>query len=292
MPRPLTGVWIVIAGGLLTLFGVASAAAQGKSGQAPAAGKGKPTHPGGGPPVTQVGTPTPASASLQTWLDDASPIGTGNTWVSLAGAEWRSDSGREIEAPITSVLTGVAPRLSLGASVPAYHFDAAGGGSQNGIGDVPIFAKLVVVNPADGEHHVGLAVTPLIDVSNEPVADGASRVTWAVPVSVEVRGTRSRVYASGGYFSSGAVFGTAALEVTAVPRVRLTATLGESYATSVTAIVAGASRHRIDASVSAAVAASRAAVLFVAAGHAFSGDPALDGGPWVAGGVAFRVSHR
>jgi len=289
----------LLALGLSFALGGATAAAQGKGngGQGSSSSHGnsshgKPTHPGGGPPVTQIGTPTPATVSLSSWLDDASPLGMGATWLSVAAADWRSDSGRELEVPIVSIATGVAPRVSLGASMPVYHFQDVSGTTQNGIGDVPLFAKVVLMNPAEGSRHVGVALTPLVDVSSEAAADGASRVTWAVPVSVEARMTHARVYGSGGYFSSGAVFGTGALEVAIAPRVRVTATLGESYATRVDAAAVGASRHRTDISASAAVLVNRGAAVFAAVGHAFSGTPAVDGGPWIAGGLAVRLARR
>jgi hypothetical protein len=273
--------------GLVIALSVEPAAAQGKSGQAP--GKNKPTHPGGGPP-TQAATPTPATASLESWLDDATPVGFRTTWVSLAAAEWSSDAGRMIDAPIVSVVTGVAPRLSLGASLPAYYFQDPSGSTQAGIGDVPLFAKIMLVNPAASG--VGVAITPLMEVSSETPAVGASRVTWAVPVSVEARMTGARVYASGGYFSSGAVFGTGALEVALAPRLRVTGSLGESYATNTLGLAAGTSRHRIDTSVMVTMRASRAAAVFAAVGHAFSGQPTVDGGPWIAGGLSFQLSRR
>jgi len=273
--------------GLVMALLVEPAAAQGKSGQSP--GKNKPTHPGGGPP-TQAATPTPATAPLESWLDDATPVGFRTTWVSVAAAEWSSDAGRMIEAPIVSVATGVAPRLSLGASLPAYYFEDPSGVTQTGIGDVPLFAKIMLVNPAAGG--VGLAVTPLMEVSSQAPVAGASRVTWAVPVSVEARMTGARVYASGGYFSSGAVFGTGALEIALAPRVRVTGLLGESYATNTTGLAVGTSRHRVDTSVMVTVRASPAAAVFAAVGHAFSGQPTVDGGPWIAGGLSFRVSRR
>jgi hypothetical protein len=255
-------------------------------------GHGKPTHPGGGPPVTQVGTPTPATVSLSSWLDDASPLGQGTTWLAVGVAEWNSDAGREVEAPIVSVATGLAPRVSVGVSMPVYYFQDSSGATQNGVGDVPLFAKIVLMDPGGGSHRVGVALTPLVDVSSEAAADGASRVTWAVPVSIEVRMKNARVYGSGGYYSSGAAFGTGALEVTVAPRVRITATLGESYATEVDAAAAGASRHRTDISATAAVLVSRTAAFFGAVGHAFSGTPTVDGGPWIAGGLSMRLGRR
>jgi|SRR5579863_670519 len=273
--------------GLMIAISVEPAAAQGKSGQAP--GKDKPTHPGGGPP-TQVATPTPATAPFESWLDDATPIGFRTTWVSVAAAEWSNDAGRVIDAPIVSVATGVSPRLSLGASLPAYFFQDSSGGTQTGIGDVPLFAKIVLINPAASA--VGVAVTPLMEVNSGTPAAGTSRVTWAVPVSVEARMTGARVYASGGYFSSGAVFGTGALEVALAPRLRVTGLLGESYATNTVGLAAGTSRHRIDTSVMVTARASPSAAIFAAVGHAFSGQPTVDGGPWIAGGLSFRLSRR
>jgi hypothetical protein len=43
---------------------------------------------------------------------------------------------------------------------------------------------------------------------------------------------------------------------------------------------------------SAAVLIKPGAAVFAAVSHAFSGTPAVDGGPWIAGGLSLRLARR
>jgi hypothetical protein len=54
-------------------------------------------------------------------------------------------------------------------------------------------------------------------------------VNWAIPVSVELQQSRWRVYGSTGYFSRGAVFASAALEVSVTNRAAVTGTISRSH---------------------------------------------------------------
>ena len=209
-----------------------------------------------------------------------------------SAGRWGTDIRRDIEAPVLVAAAGLSRRVNLGAGVPIYHIQDSSGLTQSGVGDVSVFAKVGLIDPATNDRHVGVALTPLVEIAGPAPTDGTSRVNWAVPISLEARATRSRVYGSAGYFSAGAVFGTGALEVTVNPHFLLTATVGESYATRVVDVTAGVGRHRTDVSMGAAMLVKPTVSLFVAVGHSFSGDPLVDGGPWIAGGVAFRFARR
>lgn len=272
------------------LVAPATVAAQGKSGQTPAASHGKkPGQLGGGPTTTTASTPTPATISLATWLDDASLLTPGAVWVSASAARWKTDAGTVIEAPILNVAAGLSPRVNLGAGVPFYRFTDTAGATESGIADVMLFGKIGLRSP---ESHVGVALTPVIDIAGQATTDGSSRVTWALPVSLERRSGDSRAYGSAGYWSNGAIFGTGALEFTVAPTVSLTGSLGYSYATRAASVPAGQNRYRTDLSGTVAVTPRPSFSVFGAVGHAFSGTPSIDGGLWIAAGASFRVKGR
>jgi hypothetical protein len=113
-----------------------------------------------------------------------------------------------------------------------------------------------------GAHTVGVAISPLLEVLSEAsLSDetlGLSRVNWALPVSVETTRGPTRLLASAGYFSRGAVFVAGGLERSVSERVALTGSLSLMHATSVepTSDLAELSRSRVDASVGFVVAPS------------------------------------
>ena len=53
----------------------------------------------------------------------------------------------------------------------------------------------------------------MIEVLSVAPLDGGSRVNWALPASVELQRDGWRLYATGGYFSRGAMFGSGAVEI-------------------------------------------------------------------------------
>jgi len=83
--------------------------------------------------------------------DDASLLGAGATWVALSAGWWGTDTGREIEAPVVTAAAGLSPRVNLGAGVPIYHSQDASGVTQSGVGDVSLFAKVGLIDPATTE---------------------------------------------------------------------------------------------------------------------------------------------
>jgi hypothetical protein len=155
---------------------------------------------------------------------------------------------------------------------------------------VSIFGKIGLVNPA--AHGVGVALTPIVVEYTTVTSTGSQRqAAWAVPVGLEARGTHGRVYGSIGYFSSGALFANGAGEWSLTSKFGLSGTLGVTRATG-SAVQTASSLHRVDTSASAFVLPSPAVSLFVAVGRSFSGDPLLDGGPWVAAGIAIHHPKR
>lgn len=284
MPR--AGVMAVVA--ISAALVSATASAQGKSGNPPGGGKGKSHQPGAGsgPATPTAITPSPAAASFSSWLDDATVPAPGAAWFSLAVGEWNSDAGRDIEAPVPAFALGLAPHLSVGGNFPIDTFQDSTGTTASGVGDVSLFAKLGLVDPAS--HTVGAAIIPIIQLS--PATDGSTGrdVSWALPLSLEMRGSHGRIYGTGGYFSSGSIFASGAAELRVAPRVAIAGILGHSYAVDASTVPLGQSRHRTDISAVLAFLASPHAIFFATIGHAYSGDPTADGGPWIAGGIVVR----
>lgn len=283
MPR--AGVAAVLA---LTASLVAGPAwAQGKSGKAPGASHGHQPGGGNGPKTPSAPTPSPATASFTSWIDDATLLDPKTVWVAFSAGEWNSPAGRAIEAPVTAVVAGVAPHVGVGAGVPVDTFRDNTGATSTGLGDVSLFAKVGVIDPAS--HTVGIAVSPIVQISTPTDGTSGREANWALPVSLEVRGAHGRVYGTGGYFSSGSVFASGAVELRPAPRLALTGMLGHTYAVRSDTVPLGESRHRTDVSGSVALLLSMRAAVFASVGHAFSGNAAADGGPWIAAGFAFRT---
>jgi len=170
---------------------------------------------------------------------------------------------------------GVAPRLQVGGSLPIYHFRDQAGTSASGVGTVSVYGKAVLVDPA-GAGRIGVALTPLIETS--PGAD--SPFGWALPVNVEMRADRFRVYCSGGYFSRGSVFGSAALEVPAGRSMAVTGNFGQSHASG---------SHQTSLGVTLSFFSTPTTGLYVSASHSSSGAALNNGGVSIGGGVSLAL---
>jgi hypothetical protein len=117
----------------------------------------------------------------------------------------------------------------------------------------------------------------------ELVPGAAQRFGWALPVNIEARTHRVRIYGSTGYFSRGSVFGSVAAEIPAGRRTTLTGNFGQSYAQG---------SHQTDIGIGMAVSASPKTSVFVNLGHSFISDPAVAGGVSFGGGMAYTLSRR
>jgi hypothetical protein len=223
-------------------------------------------------------------ASLTTWLDDTTPLMKGEMWLGLSVAHWTTDDAKTLFAPIVFASGGLSSRVSAGATAPVYHQRDSSGNDFSGIGDVTFFGKFSLRDPAT--HRLGLALTPVVLVYQS--SDAGRRAAWAVPISLERRASRGRVYGSAGYFSGGAIFGNAAAEAWLGSRVAAGVVFGATRRTSSDSIETLVSRHRIDLSGTVSISAARTFALFGSIGKSFTGAPALDGGPWIAGGILIR----
>ena len=195
----------------------------------------------GSPPIG----PSLAFRQFGAWLDDASTEGRGVGRVNVGAGYWRTTDGRQINAPMIDAGVDLSDRIHVSAFVPFYRA-TFGAESMAGLDDAYLSAKVIVLTGAQSGGRFGMAVSPVLEVLNGGFT--SDRVHWALPVSIEVRARRLRVYGATGYFSRGAIFGGAAMEWTAPTNSVIWASLTDSYAleTGTDAPLAASDRHRVD----------------------------------------------
>jgi hypothetical protein len=281
---------------LSTLVASGPAIAQGRSDSAPgktkeknakgetaASGSSRASQSGLASPITATSSISAPAASANSvvyygsWLDDASMVAPREIWVGLATGYWRGDSNRQIDAPVVSAAVGITPRVQAGGSASFYHFRDAEGISENGFGSFSLYGKFLLADPARAPNAIGVAITPLLEFS----PGSESPAGWALPVNVETRRGAVRVYGSGGYFSRGSVFATAAVDVPVSSIVFINATFGQSYARAGT--------HQTSFGVGASVGLTSTSGLFVGLGHTLMPAELGPGGVSLAGGMSFLL---
>ena len=184
------GAWLCFA---------APAVAQGK-GHGNAFGHAKTTASAAPAAVTTAGASAPGGVpsgelsgvrNFASWLDDASIVEPGSGVMSFAAGYWRLAGFSELDVPSFDVGVGLARRVQVGASVPVYHASATGGPVARGIGDMYLNAKVQLREPAAGAGgRIGVALVPLVQILSAEPALGESRVSWGLPVAIEVQRQR------------------------------------------------------------------------------------------------------
>jgi hypothetical protein len=244
------------------LLGAQSAAAQGRR---PPRNPKKP--PGAGTSGrTQI--PVATGTALPAWLDDAETLDAKSASVELSVGRWSAVDGGETYGPVLDVGVGATSWLQLGATLPYYRAKYDDGYKASGLGDSYFLAKVQLFDPS--EYAVGLSIQPLVEVlSQASVSDstlGLTRVNWGLPVSVQVGNeeTRTRAYATAGYFSRHTVFAGGAVEKDLLSALTLGASVSYSYATQTAAAsdLAGLSRSRTDVGVFLYVSVTPQVTLF------------------------------
>ncbi len=230
--------------------------------------------------VTAANAPSTSASSViyyGSWLDDASIVPAGGGWISLSTGYWKAEALRQVDAPVVSAIAGLHRRVQVGASVPIYHFSDNTGISETGVGNAAIYGKAQLIDPGANVSGFGLAIAPLMEISS----GAQERFGWALPLNVELRREGVRLYGSGGYFSRGSVFGSAAAELMAGSRASITGSFGQSYARAGT--------HQSSIGISLAVFASPTTSVFVGLGRTFQPVEVGPGGSSIAGGASFML---
>ena len=241
------------------------------------------TESGIASPVTATtSVSAPASAAnariyYGSWLDDASVVAPGDVWIGLSTGYWRGQGSRQIDAPVASAAVGIARRVQAGGNFSFYHFRDADGYADNGPGTMSVYGKFVLVDPTTSTRALGVAVTPLVEVS--PGVE--EEMGWAIPVNIEARRGSARIYGSAGYFSRGSTFATVGLDVPVAARMSLSGSFGQSYASSGT--------HQTSFSGGAFFTLTSTGGVFVGVGQTLMPDAVGPGGLSIAGGVSFLL---
>jgi hypothetical protein len=279
----------------------AIAAAQG-NGHGHAYGKRNQAASGTGVPAPSPSPTSPSGAfepqpvgsgvrNFGSWLDDASIMPEGASTVTVSFAYWKTPSYREFDVPVADGAIGVARRVQFGMSVPYYHASEAGMPVARGVGDLYFSTKIQLREPSP--KRLGVALTPLVEVLGVPAAPDRSRVSWAIPVNVELQRKEWRAFASTGYFSRGAVFASGALEVALSDRTWLTLSLSQSHSLErddlSTAL--GIAQTRADASGGVAWLLSPRTSIFATVGRTLSSKDPTSASVFLTSGVSFSVGQ-
>lgn len=270
---------VCVATASLTAQGKGSAPGQAKKSSAAANSK----IPASSSASSSTNTPSSSASTViyyGSWLDDASIVPPGGAWIGLSTGYWKAEALRQIDAPVMSAVVGLNRRLQIGGSVPIYHFRDGTGLSESGIGNIAIYGKALIIDPTSQANGIGVAVAPLVEISSS----APDRIGWALPLNVEVRRERIRMYGSGGYFSRGSVFGSFAAEVPAGERVSITGTFGQSFA--------NAGSHQTSLGVSLGLSVSSSSSFYVGLGKSFQPAAAGPGGTSLAGGASFLLPSK
>ena len=281
---------------LAAVVAAGSAFAQGRSDSAPGKTKDKTkkeesssrqpsraSESGLASPVTAATDTSAPAASANSfayygsWLDDASIVEPGDVWIGVATGYWRGNSNRQFDVPVASVAVGINRRFQAGGSVSFYHFRDAEGLSESGLGNLSAYGKFQLLDPARAAGAIGVAVTPLIEVT-----PGASeRLGWALPVNIEVQRGGLRFYGSSGYFSRGSVFGTLGADVPVAQRISISANFGQSYAR--------AGSHQTSFGIGASIGVGSSSGVYVGMGQTVMPSSLGQGGLSLAGGLSFLL---
>lgn len=219
-------IWRRALGGLsLVLACCATAAAQGRSAQAP--GKNKPKTTTAAPSRNELAAvavapvPSTSGATPLAWIDDATLLPPGMVTASLSALRWSGGGLSEVDFPIVDFAAGIAPRLQVSASVPRVVGGGDPDGAVGGVGTSFFGAKIGVYQHPKRSFKV--AATPTLQVLGEGVVaslePGEGRVRWGLPVSAEVSRGALRIYGGSGYFSPGLWFAGAAVATQASEKV-------------------------------------------------------------------------
>jgi hypothetical protein len=246
-------------------------------------------------PETPPDIPGTGVRQFGVWLDDATLSPRGQGWATFGIGYSRSIFGRQWDAPSVDAGLGVSPRVQLAVSAPFTKATYTDGTVNRGVGDVYVAAKLGLLDPTAEGRSFGIALVPVVEVlSSGSVAEGSSRVNWALPIAVEKRFTSFRAYGTAGYFSRGSVFASGALEVPVNAKITATATVSHSRSLDEDPLsdALELSRSRWDVSGGAVYFFSPRATFYGSVGRTVSRLDANGSSLSLGAGVSFGFQHR
>jgi hypothetical protein len=242
---------------------------------------------GGGAEEIQI--PGTGIRNFGSWLDDATLMEPGQAFMSIGFGLWKMPGYQEFDFPTIDTAIGLHRRVQLGVSAPFYHAHEPGGPTARGVGNLYFSSKVLLRDPA--AHRLGFSVTPTLEVLSSPAADGG-RMSWALPVNMEVQGTAWRFYGSTGYFSRGALFASGALEHQLTDRAWVTGTISHSHSIDPDplSVALGLTQTRTDVSGGAAVSLTPHLAAFGSVGRTISKRDANSATLMLTGGVAINFN--
>jgi hypothetical protein len=163
------------------------------------------------------------------WLDDATVMEPGVGGLTLSVGYWRTPAYREWDMPVADASLGLTRRVQVGVTAPYFHAGEPGGAIAHGLGDLYVSGKVQLRDPSAPHRRVGFSVTPVLEVLTAAPSVDQSRLSWALPGNVEVRGTGWRAFGSAGYFSRGSLFASGAVEAPVSDRAWVTGTISRSH---------------------------------------------------------------
>jgi hypothetical protein len=282
---------------LAALLAGLTAVSVGAQGKGLGKGKGKsgsgPTTSGSAAPTGAAMTESAGFRQFGSWLDDASILTPGHAWTAISFGHYRSAGGRQTDFPVVDAGIGFSTRAQFGISVPYYRLHFTDGTNAGGLGDVVLSGKFMLIDPTRGKRSVGLAISPVLEISDDPL-QGSPAVTWAAPVSGELRGSRYRVFGSTGYFSRGALFASAAIEVPVKERVVVSSALSLMRSTNdnAGADAMGLSKGRADVTASAAYFMTPSVAIFGGTGRTIGNADGAGTTFMLTGGVSLTFAPR
>jgi hypothetical protein len=259
-------------------------------------------HPGGSSAASTASGPSAAGApeiqlpgtgirNFGSWLDDATVMAPGNAYFSVGFGYWKMAGFREFDVPTVDGGVAVNRRVQVGVSVPYYRANEPGGPVAAGFGTVYLSTKVQLKDAAS--HRVGFAVTPALEILSASPGNGQGRVSWALPVSVEVQRTGWRTYGSAGYFSRGALFAAGAVEKSITERTSLTGSISHSHSMDPDplSVALGLAQTRTDVAGGATVFATPKVAVYGSVGRTISKQDSNSASLMITGGVSMSFTR-
>jgi hypothetical protein len=231
---------------------------------------------------------TSSVASPFAWLDDGRILPTATVSVAVSTLRWEGTGASEVDAPVTSIAAGVAPRVQIGASIPHIIGSADPAGAVGGLGSLYFYGKVGLLGD---ESPIKLAVSPTIEVLSEgaalSLAPTESRAQFGLPVSVEYDAGSTRVFAGTGFFTRGIRFAGGGVSVRAASRVGISVSLSHSWTT---ADVLGVVADRTELTGSASVGIANNVSVFGSIGQTIATTDQNGAGTTVSGGISVLLT--
>jgi hypothetical protein len=231
---------------------------------------------------------TSSVASPFAWIDDGRILPTGTVSVAVSTLRWQGTGVSEVDAPVTSIAAGVAPRVQLGASLPHIVGSSEPAGAVGGLGSLYFYGKVGLLGD---ESPIKLAVSPTIEVLSEgaalSLAPTESRAQFGLPVSVEFDAGSTRVFAGAGFFTRGIRFAGGGVATRAARRLGISLSLSHSWTT---ADLLGVVADRTELTGSAAVTIANNVSVFGSIGQTIATTDQNGAGTTISGGISVLLT--